>query len=92
MDEHWQELRTMAPGEYKRAIADLGLNTAQAGRWLGIGTRTAYRYRDGESEIPAAHVQLIRAFLHCGLKPVVPPWLKPHKPAVVAEHLISTTP
>jgi hypothetical protein len=85
MDHDWQNQRDMTPGEYKRTIAALGLNTAQAGRWLGIGTRTAYRYRDGESEIPEAHVLLLRAAIHYGIKPVVPRWIPPRRP-VVAEH------
>jgi hypothetical protein len=87
----WQNERTMAPGAYRRAIAQLGLKTAQAGRWLGIGVRTAYRYRDGESEIPPAHVLLIRAALHYKIKPVVPKWVPPKEPVVVVEHLTSTS-
>jgi len=85
MDNDWQNQRKMAPGEYRRVIAQLGLNTAQAGRWLGLGIRTAYRYRDGESEIPEAHVLLLRAAIHYGIKPVVPQWVPPRR-AVVAEH------
>ena len=88
MDNDWQTRRSMAPGEYKRAIAQLGLNTAQAGRWLGIGTRTAYRYRDGESEIPEAHVLLIRAAVAYGITPVVPRWKPPR--SVVADHQAPT--
>jgi len=90
MDNDWQNQRSMAPGEYRRTIAQLGLNTAQAGRWLGIGTRTAYRYRDGESEIPEAHVLLLRAALRYNIEPVVPPWQRPR--SVVAEHPTPTTP
>jgi hypothetical protein len=89
MDNDWQNQRDMTPGEYKRAIAALGLNTAQAGRWLGIGVRTAYRYRDGESEIPAAHVLLIRAALRYKIRPVVPQWRRPRP--VVASHLSPPT-
>jgi hypothetical protein len=88
--ENWQTNRTMSPGEYRRTIAQLGLNTALAGRWLGIGTRTAYRYRDGESEIPEAHVLLLRAAVRYDIKPVVPPWIPPRQPPV-AEHLTPAT-
>jgi len=77
MDHNWQQDRAISPGEYRRLIKQLGLNTAQAGRWLGIGTRTAYRYRDGESEIPAAHVLLLRAAIAHDIKPLVPRWVKP---------------
>jgi len=91
MNNDWQNQRSMTPGEYKRTIAQLGLNTAQAGRWLGLGVRTAYRYRDGESEIPEAHVLLLRAALHYGIKPTVPRWKRPRRP-LVAEHLSPTSP
>jgi hypothetical protein len=91
MKHNWQNDRAISPGEYRRLIAQLGLNTAQAGRWLGIGTRTAYRYRDGESAIPAAHVLLLRAALHYGIKPVVPRWQPPRDPVVVVEHLTTTS-
>jgi hypothetical protein len=86
----WQNERTMSPGAYKRAIAQLGMNTAQAGRWLGIGLRTAYRYRDGESEIPPAHVLLIRAALAYRIRPIVPKRQPPREPVVVVEHLTPT--
>jgi predicted DNA-binding protein (UPF0251 family) len=70
----WQSKRSMAPKEYERVMEQLGLNQAQAGRWLGVSERTSRRYVAGEAEIPAAQVLLLRAALSYRIDPVVPPW------------------
>ena len=72
-DEDWQNERDMAPKAYQRAIAHLGLNTAQAGRWLGVSKRTGYRYATGETIIPTAVVLLVKAAIEHRIKPSVPP-------------------
>ena len=69
----WQ-IRSMPPLEYRRAIHTLRLNKAQAGRYLGISERTAHRYWDGDAKVPAAHALLLRALIHYGEPPEVPPY------------------
>jgi hypothetical protein len=64
----------MTPKEYERAIGLLGLNKAQAGRFLGVSTRTSHRYFDGDTDVPAAHSLLLRAMIHHKEPPIVPPW------------------
>ena len=69
----WQN-RTMTPHQYAWAIKTLGLNKAQAGRFLGVSERTAHRYHDGDTAIPAAHSLLLRAMINYGEPPEVPPY------------------
>ena len=69
----WQ-VRRMTPKEYERAIGLLGLNKAQAGRFLGVSTRTSHRYFDGDAEIPVAQSLLLRSMIHHKEGPIVPPW------------------
>jgi hypothetical protein len=66
--------RSMSPRGYARAIEQLGLSQAAAGRWLGVSERTSRRYVAGEAEIPPAQVLLLRTFAELGLTPRVPPW------------------
>jgi len=73
MSASWQ-VRRMSPVEYGRAIARLGLNKAQAGRFLGVSTRTSHRYFDGDASIPVATVLLLRSMVHHGDGPIVPAW------------------
>jgi DNA-binding transcriptional regulator YiaG len=70
----WQNEREMTPAEYRRVIKSLRLNTASAGRYLGVSTRTSHRYGRGETEIPAAQVLLLRSLAAHGETPVVPKW------------------
>jgi hypothetical protein len=82
----WQADRRMTAKQYRTVIGALGLNVAQAGRYLGISERTSHRYIRGEAEIPEAHALLLRALYHAGIKPLVPEWvsdrlLKPRKQA-----------
>jgi hypothetical protein len=71
---NWQTERSMTPEQYAWAIRRLGMNKAQAGRYLGISARTAYRYWDGDARIPAAHVLLLRGLIHHNETPAVPDW------------------
>ena len=71
---NWQHPRTMTAQEYRKAIHQLGLNKAQAGRLLGRSEKTAHRYWDGKAIVPAAEVLLLRALLHYGEPPMVPPY------------------
>ena len=69
---HWQHQRTMTHLEYQGAIHRLGMNKAQAGRFLGVCERTAYRYWDGHTKIPEAQALLLRALIHYDDYPRVP--------------------
>jgi hypothetical protein len=71
-NETWQRERVMAPAGYRRAIAQLGLSIAQAGRWLGVSKRTGYRYANGETDIPPVVVLLLRAAIEHRIRPLVP--------------------
>lgn len=71
--KNWQ-IRTMTPAQYKRAIEQLGLNKAQAGRFLGVSTRTSHRYFDGDTVIPPAHALLLWGMIAFKQDPVVPAW------------------
>jgi len=71
---NWQDQRLMGREDYSRAIHQLGMNKSQAGRYLGVSLRTAQRYWDGDAEVPIATALLLRALLHYGARPVVPPW------------------
>jgi hypothetical protein len=66
----------MTPRQYALAIAALGLNKGQAGRFLGVSTRTAHRYYDGVTPVPVAHALLLRAMIAHGDIPQVPKWVK----------------
>ncbi len=70
----WQ-IRKMTADEYEAMIGRLGMNVAQAGRFLGISERTSHRYIRGEAEIPIAHALLLRAMWHFRAEPEVPPWV-----------------
>ena len=72
----WQNMRQMTPREYQRSLDYLGINPGQAARWLGVSNRTSYRYRDGDTDIPAAQVLLLRTFVEYKIKPAVPPYVK----------------
>jgi hypothetical protein len=72
-EEEWQRERMISPKGYQRAIAQLGMNTAQAGRWLGVSKRTGYRYATGETAIPTAVVLLLGAARRHVIRPLVPP-------------------
>ena len=71
----WQADRVMTPAQYRAVLGALGLNIAQAGRYLGVSERTSHRYVRGETNIPEAHALLLRS-LHAGrIKPLVPEWV-----------------
>lgn len=72
----WQTLRAMSPREYQRTLDALGINPGQAARFLGVSNRTSYRYRDGDAEIPTAHVLLLRAMVAGNFTPIVPKYEK----------------
>jgi hypothetical protein len=71
---NWQDDRTMTKHQYQWVIRALGMNKAQAGRYLGRGERTAYRLWDGTSEVYPAEALLLRSLIEHGEKPVIPPW------------------
>jgi hypothetical protein len=72
----WQLERRMSSGQYAAAICRLGLNKAQAGRFLGVSVRTSHRYYDGDSEVPEAHALLLRSLIFHNEWPLVPRWSK----------------
>lgn len=71
----WQADRAMTPAEYKTTIGELGMNVAQAARYLGVGERTSHRYVRGEANIPEAQVLLLRALVALRIRPIVPEWV-----------------
>ena len=82
----WQADRGMSAAQYRIIIGLLGMNVAQAARYLGISERTSHRYIRGEAVIPDAQAMLLRTLHHTGTKPLVPEWvsdrlLKPRKQA-----------
>ena len=71
---NWQDNREMTKEEYSQAIHRLGMNKAQAGRFLGVSPRTAYRLWDGIVPVPTATALLLRSLLHHKETPTVPRW------------------
>ena len=65
----------MTAREYIQIIEDLGMNVAQAARYLGVGERTSHRYKRAETPIPEAHVLLLRCLRAHNIEPVVPIWI-----------------
>ena len=61
-----QRERSMTPLQFKRAIKQLGMSQAGAGRFLGVSERTARRMMRGEAKIPAAFCLLLRSMIHYG--------------------------
>lgn len=59
----------MTSGQYKSAIAKLGLSQERAGLWLGLSGRQGQRYATGEAEIPEPVAKLLRLVLRLGIKP-----------------------
>ena len=84
----WQDERTMTPEQYSWTIRMLGMNKAQAGRYLGVSPRTAYRYWDGVAPIPAPTVLLLRSLLHHKEPPLVPPWPRKTRAKPVPEDIV----
>jgi len=71
----WQAERSMTPVQYRAILAELRLNVAQAGRYLGISERTSHRYIRGETEIPVPVILLLRGLKALQIKPLVPAWV-----------------
>jgi len=65
--------RHMTPAEYRFSIELLGMNRAQAGRFLGVSLATAYRYASGDVPVPVPTALLLRHMIHHSAKPWVPP-------------------
>lgn len=53
----------MTPAQYKRALRQLGLSRAAAGRLVNVSERTARRYVSGAAEIPGATALLLRLMI-----------------------------
>ena len=54
---------SMSANDYRKAIAELGLNQVTAGRFLGVDPRTSRRYALGEVKIPEPTAMLLRLML-----------------------------
>lgn len=52
--------KPMSANEFKTLIAGLGLSIYGAAKPLGISLRHAYRYSNGETEIPQPVAKLLR--------------------------------
>ena len=72
MPNDWQLARHMGRREYALAIHRLGMNKAQAGRYLGVSVRTAHRFWDGDTPVPVAVSLLLHSLIAHGEKPLVP--------------------
>jgi hypothetical protein len=59
----------MTPDQYRKAIAKLGMNQQQAGRWLGIAPRTTQCYALGETRVPEPVAKLLRLVIKLQLDP-----------------------
>lgn len=60
----------MTAGQFRAAIAQLGLSQERAGVWLGLSGRQGQRYATGEAEIPEPVARLLEAALKYGLDEV----------------------
>jgi hypothetical protein len=70
----WQSKRTMTAAEFLAAIARLGMNIAEAGRFLGMSERQARRLAAGTVEVYTPVALLLRLMLRHREAPVVPAW------------------
>ena len=68
----WQTKRNMNDLEFRQALAALGLSRAAAGRFLGRGQRTIYRYAEEGGRIPPATALLLNMLVDAGIQPEVP--------------------
>jgi DNA-binding transcriptional regulator YiaG len=71
---NWQDKRTLTARQFKRLVKQLGMNEAQAGRYIGTSLRTVRRMGKGQAVIPASAVLLLRSLVAHGEQPVVPKW------------------
>ena len=69
MSKNWLKEREMSAEQYCRAIAKLGMNQQDAGRFLGVSPRTAHRMAVGEAPVPAAVAMLLRMMIAEGITP-----------------------
>ena len=65
---------TMTANEYRKALDRLGINQQAAGRFFGVGSRTAGRWAQGQARIPMPVAILLRLMLKKKLKLEVPIW------------------
>jgi hypothetical protein len=55
--------------EYKLAIACLRLSQVEAGKWLGMSTRSSQEYASGRAKIPEPTAKLLRLCVRLRLDP-----------------------
>lgn len=63
---NWTQQRTMTKDQYAAAIAKLGMNQQQAGRFLDLSKNTAHRYAKGLTVVPAPIAMLLNGMLERG--------------------------
>lgn len=59
----------MSTAEFCVAIRKLGLDSPQAGKWLGYTERHGFRFASGDVKIPPAISKLLTLTLRLGLRP-----------------------
>ena len=69
MRHAWQLSRHASPAEFEALLGQLKVSQEGCGRYLGISGRTVRRYVSGDAMIPASHVLLMRALVHCRVQP-----------------------
>ena len=65
---------TMTSDEYRAALDKLGINQQAAGRFFGVGSRTARRWALDEARVPNPVAMLLQLMLKKRLKVEIPIW------------------
>ena len=71
---NWQSKRTMTHVKFLHVIGRLGMNIAEAGRFLGMSERQARRLAAGTVEVYTPVALLLRLMVRHRERPQVPPW------------------
>jgi hypothetical protein len=64
----------MTSDEYRAALDKLGINQQAAGRFFGVGSRTARRWALDEARVPNPVAMLLQLMLKKRLKVEIPIW------------------
>ena len=71
----WQFMRSMTAGEFRQAIALLGMSQAAASRYLGLSERQVARMVHAEADVPVPVALLLNSLLAHKERPDVPSWV-----------------
>lgn len=64
----------MTADEYRAALDKLGINQQAAGRFFGVGSRTARRWALNEARVPVVVAMLLQLMVKKKLKVEIPIW------------------